>query len=122
MRSPTLLILFIAAISKAALCAESVDIEAYGKCTEAGRARATPAVIMAACKGIADNGIPAAQYLIGITFLNADGVKSPQALVVMQFKLHHYPGSRMAHTRGSHRSSARAVRPCHHQDEQRRCV
>ncbi len=80
MRSPTLLILFIATISKSALCADSVDLDAYGKCTEAGRARATPSVVMAACKETADKGIPAAQYVIGVTFLNADGVKSPQAL------------------------------------------
>jgi hypothetical protein len=80
MRSPTLLILFITAISNAALCADALDMDAYRKCTEAGRARAAPPVVMAACKGIADNGIPAAQFVIGVTFLNADGVKSPQAL------------------------------------------
>src|ERR1700682_3156824 len=79
MRRLLLLTLVLAAVSNAALAADSIDMDAYRKCTEAGRDRLAPAVVMAACKGLAEQGIPAAQYLIGITFLNANGVKSPEA-------------------------------------------
>jgi hypothetical protein len=80
-----LIALALTGFAHAGFAADGIDIAAYGKCTEAGRApKAAPAAVLAACKGIADQGVPAAQYLIGMSFLNTDGFSSPEAAVWLQ--------------------------------------